>query len=327
MGPSSVSAEEDAQKSALARSLFHQGVELIESEQWKEAADLLDRALKLRSSSVIAYNLGFCLSHTGRFVRASELLEQVLRDGTAKEDLKNTAKLLLQEINPKIAKLTIRAQGDLSNTEITLNGRVLSQAEVGVAVPIDPGQQVVVARRDDADVADKSVEVIEGTTAEVVLEIPPPVVQETAPKRETSPSIAVQSATEETTESPHSQSSPPAKTKNRKSTMPVVGLWTWVTLGSGAAALSGAVAFEFVRQDAEDKASKASQIDYEAKLETMRQYQTTARVFLGAGAVLSLVGSVLLVLDFYKEESKETNPRFGIRCNLRGCTGITRGTF
>ncbi len=327
IGPTTVFAEEDAQKTALARSLFRDGVALMESEQWEAAADKLERALKLRSSSVIAYNLGFCLSHTGKLVRASELLERVIRDDTASEDLKDTARLLLQEINPRIAKLMIRAQGDLSNTEITLDDRVLSQVEIGVATPVDPGRHVVIARRNDVDVADKNVEVAEGITIEVVLEIPTPAVREATQTKEAAPSTIVQSVSEKPDEPTLSEPTQPAKTNSGKQSKPTIGLWTWVTLGSGAVALSGAVAFEFIRKDAEHEASQASQIDYREKLKTMKQYQTTARVFLGAGAALSVIGSVLLVLDIYEEESKEINPRFGIRCNLRGCTGITRGTF
>lgn len=299
----------------------------MESEQWTPAADKLERALELRSSSVIAYNLGLCLSHTGKLVQASEFLEQVIHDDAANQNLKNAANALLQEINPRIAKLTIRAQGDLENIEIALDGRILSEVEIGVAVPIDPGHHIVIARRNDSDVADNTVDVAEGTATEIIIEIPPPVVQKDADEEETPKSAVVQPAPLKPTESKLSESPQSAKAEKRVLSDPTVGLWTWVTLGSGAAALGGAMAFEFIRQDAEDEARKATQIDYRDKLETMRQHQKTARVFLGAGAALSIIGSVLLVLDLYKEESKETNPRFGIRCNLRGCSGITRGVF
>ncbi|MBN1656222.1 MAG: hypothetical protein JXA30_20805 [Deltaproteobacteria bacterium] len=325
-----VSAQDEARKSALARELFNDSIALIETEQWKTAADKLQRALLLRWSPVIAYNLGFCLGHLGKLVQASELLQQVMRDESANAALKETADALLRELQPRIAKLAIRTEADQSNSEITLDGEALSPAAIGVAAPVDPGQHLIVARRDGAVVAQETVEIAEGSFAEVVLEMPgirDQVVDEPREQPSTveKPAIAY-SVDEPATESTSSAPSISRNSLNSARTAPSVGIWTWVTLGTGAAALGGAFAFELVRQDAEETARRAPQIEYLDALETMKSYQTAARVFLGAGAALSLIGSVLLIFDLNRDAESAT-PRFGVSCTLRGCSGITRLTF
>ncbi|HMI90773.1 MAG TPA: hypothetical protein VK509_05385, partial [Polyangiales bacterium] len=62
---------EDASRAASARALFEEGVTFADQGHWDEASDRFRRALALRDSAVIAYNLASALQETGHLVEAS----------------------------------------------------------------------------------------------------------------------------------------------------------------------------------------------------------------------------------------------------------------
>jgi hypothetical protein len=77
-----------------------------------------------------------------------------------------------------------------------------------------------------------------------------------------------------------------------------LGIWPWVTLGAGGAALGGALVFEILRRGAEsDAEDDPTQIGYHDKLDKMESHQTTARILAGVGGALVVTGGVLLAID------------------------------
>jgi hypothetical protein len=77
-----------------------------------------------------------------------------------------------------------------------------------------------------------------------------------------------------------------------------LGIWPWVTLGAGGAALGGALVFELLRASSEsDAKGDQTQIGYKEKLDTMESQQTTARILAGVGGALVIAGGVMLVID------------------------------
>jgi tetratricopeptide (TPR) repeat protein len=77
-----------------------------------------------------------------------------------------------------------------------------------------------------------------------------------------------------------------------------LGIWPWVTLGAGGAALGGALVFELLRRGSEgDAEADDTQIGYQEKLDQMESHQTTARILAGVGGALVVTGGVLLAID------------------------------
>jgi len=77
-----------------------------------------------------------------------------------------------------------------------------------------------------------------------------------------------------------------------------LGVAPWVVAGAGVAGLAGALGFELARRSEESSAAgAATQRDYSDHFERMQSDRTKARVLLGAGALLTVTGGVLLVLD------------------------------
>jgi tetratricopeptide (TPR) repeat protein len=166
--------ETEVQRTAMARSLFAQGVELMAEERYEAAAAHFERSLELRESPVVHYNLASALVRLERFVEAVEHLQRVLRNEEAPARAREAAEQLMQEAEPKVGYLTIDVEGDPTDVSITLDYRELPSAAVGVAVPVDPGARTVVIRRGEEIVAQGVAEVSEGRSAVLTLQVPPP---------------------------------------------------------------------------------------------------------------------------------------------------------
>jgi hypothetical protein len=168
---------DDVQRTALARSLFREGVALSDGEQWAEAADRFRRSLALRDSPIVAFNLGTACMHTGRLVEAAELFGRASRDEDAPERLRAAARQLLGEVEPRLARLTIEASGPRDGVTLELDGQAVLAARVGIGAPSDPGHHVLRALRGGEEVARAEVDVAERGEATLRLEIPPPVAE------------------------------------------------------------------------------------------------------------------------------------------------------
>jgi hypothetical protein len=104
-----------------------------------------------------------------------------------------------------------------------------------------------------------------------------------------------------------------------------LGILPVVVLGAGGAVLGGALTFEILRQGSERQAKREStQVGYKTKLDEMTSRRTTARVLLGIGGGLVVVGGALLVVDILGSKPKKT---MALRAGI-GPTGTTlEGSF
>jgi len=76
------------------------------------------------------------------------------------------------------------------------------------------------------------------------------------------------------------------------------GVVPWIVLGAGVAALGAAAVFEVRRRSAQNAAlADKTQLATQEDLDARNNRQTTARVFLGVGGVLTVTGSLLLVFE------------------------------
>jgi hypothetical protein len=184
---------------AAARALFTEGRELAQREDWPAAVDRFRRALGLRPSPAIRYNLAASLVHVGKLVEASELCRAVLRDAPERDPARAPAQALLREIEPQLVQLTINLEGDAAAATVLLDGEPFSAERIGVATPIDPGAHTIVVRRGRQE-ATRRIDLAPGGEAGLTLTVPieaavsapdaadPPA---TAAERQTSPDEAM----------------------------------------------------------------------------------------------------------------------------------------
>jgi hypothetical protein len=161
--------EAGVDRTAAARALFDEGLALLDAERWEEAADRFQRALALRPSHQITYNLTTALVELGHLVRASELLRQVSRDPTATPEVRQAAEARRAQLLPRIASLTIVPGEDLDRADFFLDERPLEPVLIGVAIPVDPGSHVVTGRHTGRVVVRRELVILEGENAELNL--------------------------------------------------------------------------------------------------------------------------------------------------------------
>ena len=172
-GLGSVRAQDtvDPARAASARALFEEGVSLSDQGKWPEATDRFRRALALRDSQVIRYNLAAALIELGQVVEASELLRLVERDETADAKLRGEARTRMNEALGRLAKLTVHVEGSLDGVSVALDDRPLEAVQLDVAIPSDPGSHRVTAKRAGEELAAADVELANGEAETVVLKL------------------------------------------------------------------------------------------------------------------------------------------------------------
>ena len=122
-----------------ARATFMEGVELSGDAQWAEAAQRFREVLAVRSTAQVQYNLGLALSHTDALVEAAELLRAALDSDELDRRRARDIRRLLEELEPRLARITVRTMGDEAGANVTLDGEAVGLDQIGTAIPVDPG--------------------------------------------------------------------------------------------------------------------------------------------------------------------------------------------
>lgn len=178
-------AAQDERATAAARELFQEGMRLVDAGQWAPAREQFERAIALRRSPAIAFNLATACVHLGRLVEASELFEEVLRDEHAAPEARTASARQLELLGPRLGHLVVHLVGDAAGVTVRLDGRELPSGGLDVSAPADPGLHAADAQRGGTSIARSAVDVPVGGTAELTLDLvapaaaPPPT--ETAP--------------------------------------------------------------------------------------------------------------------------------------------------
>jgi hypothetical protein len=233
--PEPASVAETAARTALARSLFREGVAALEAEQWEEAEDRFRRTLALKPTPAVRYNLAYALVRLGQLVEGVELLRSVERDAEAPEELRNLAARTRNEHEGRIGHITITVTGDGAGHALWLDDQPLLPEAIDVPTPIDPGEHRIRATFDGEEVAAVVSIVGEGERKRALLPIPP-----RAPERE-----AQAPPPREVAAAAPSPSEPAGDTGHAatRRDSDEGGLWRspWLWVGVGAAVIAGVV--------------------------------------------------------------------------------------
>jgi tetratricopeptide (TPR) repeat protein len=101
-----------------------------------------------------------------------------------------------------------------------------------------------------------------------------------------------------------------------------------VALGAGGAALGGAVAFELLRRDAEQKAkNEHEQVRLADEVDTIQSRRTAARIFGGVGAGLAAVGGVLLLVSPNAPADQDRGAQMKLNVTMTALTATVAGRF
>ena len=133
-------AASDPTRDASARVLFQEGVGLAEKGEWEAAEDRFRRALTLRASPVIAYNLASTLVERGKLIEASELLRKVEQDDKTDATMQRSVQSLQARLGQAHrAHPRQRARQTVERSRDARRQLAARRATRRGAFPVDPG--------------------------------------------------------------------------------------------------------------------------------------------------------------------------------------------
>lgn len=101
-----------------------------------------------------------------------------------------------------------------------------------------------------------------------------------------------------------------------------------VALGAGGAALGGAVAFELLRRDAEQKAKdEHEQVRLAAEVDTIHSRRTAAVILGGVGAGLAAIGGVLFLVSPNAPAAQDRGAQMKLNVTTTALTAMVSGRF
>lgn len=159
-----------AEELSRARALFGEALKDEQARSYTVALEKFERVRKVRDNAAVRYRIAACLESLGRLREARDLYATVVGEGakpTAEDaEIQAAGRTKAQDLEKRIPTLAVRTADGAAAT-LTIDGRA---AQLGEAVPVDPGEHRVVLTRPAVQAAESRANVIEG--AHVALSIP-----------------------------------------------------------------------------------------------------------------------------------------------------------
>jgi hypothetical protein len=158
---------------AAAEALFSEGRSLAAAGKCPEAIPKFQASQKLDPGIGTLLNLAECYEQVGKTASAwAEYREIIsLARAAGSKEREELAAQKAKALEPKLSRLAVKTTGDVSGVSIKRDGEALEAAEVGVAIPVDPGTHVIEASAPGKQTFSRSVEVGKEGDSQVV-EIP-----------------------------------------------------------------------------------------------------------------------------------------------------------
>lgn len=178
--PASAQSAPTAEERAGARAAAEGGTAKFNAGQFAEALDLYTRAEALFHAPPHVLMIGRAQAALGRLVQARESFTRVTREelsptapGAFKKAQTDAAQEL-KELEPKIpyAAVSVSEPG-AKGLVVTMDGKTIPSALVGVSHPVDPGSHVFKATADGFVSEEKSLALKQGEKRELKLELRP----------------------------------------------------------------------------------------------------------------------------------------------------------
>ena len=147
MGVTAPAFAQSGGNKAAAEALFTEGRSLAQAGKCGEAIPKFQASQKLDPGVGTLLNLAECYEQVGKTASAWAEYREVISLArlAGSKDREELATQKAKALEPKLSRLAIKASGDTSGVTITRDGETLESAELGVAIPVDPGSHVVEA--------------------------------------------------------------------------------------------------------------------------------------------------------------------------------------
>jgi len=158
--------------SVTAQALFDDARELMAKGRYTQACPKLEESQRLDPGSGTLLNLAACYEHEGRTASAwTKFLEAAAAaqaGGNAERE--NAARERAADLAPRLARITIRlTDEDTAGLEVRRDGAIVTPAQRGTAIPVDPGAHTVVATVPGRPPWQRTITLRDGATATVMV--------------------------------------------------------------------------------------------------------------------------------------------------------------
>lgn len=176
LAPSRASAQdalaEDAAERRVgrARTLFADGVGLVQERRYAEAEALFREALTLRDAPAIRYNLASVLFEQGEYPEARAMADVVVADATTPEDVRVHTRELIAQMNASAGYARIDVVGGEATVDV--DGYRLPDPSREIALA--PGAHVATASGGEGELARAEFEIATGQHRVVSLDVSGP---------------------------------------------------------------------------------------------------------------------------------------------------------
>jgi len=303
------------QAEGLAR--YERGAQAYANGRYKDAIDLFLQADALSPSAPLSFNIARASEKIGDHAGALQWYRDYRRRAPSAPNA-SAVDELIRNLEAELAKRGVQQLTVLSSP---LGATVVIDGQPMGVTPFtgqfSPGtHNILVSLRGYRD-SERKAELSAERAQEVVVPLVPDTRQPNGP-------AAVPPDATPTTDEPSRApaESPPAAPPPG----PRFGIWPWISLGVGAAALGGAGTFELLRRGTEEDAkADETQVGYNDKYEGMKSRQTTARVLGIVGGVFAVTGGVLLI--FNRPPHNRESAKLQLDCDPSGCAVEVKGRF
>ena len=177
-------AAASAQDSATAGALFEKGVGDMESGRFASACPALEESQRIDPRPGTLFTLAECHANWGKVASAAaqyqeylDLVSRLPKDQQLRHKARaDIARAQLKKLKPTLPTLTLLLPADAPpGTFVTRNGEVLKGAALGLALPVDPGDYVIVTHAPERPEHETKLSIALGESKQVPLEVTRPV--------------------------------------------------------------------------------------------------------------------------------------------------------
>ncbi len=168
-----------AQDTATAGALFEKGVADMEAGHFDSACPAIEESQRIDPRPGTLFTLAECQAHWGKVASAAARYQEYvdLVSRLAPEQQKrhqarvDIARAQLQKLKPTVPTLTlVLPESAPAGTFVTRNGEVLKGAALGLSLPVDPGEYVIVTHVPGAPEHETRVSIALGEAKRVTLD-------------------------------------------------------------------------------------------------------------------------------------------------------------
>jgi hypothetical protein len=150
LAASSAWADPSGSDKAAAEGLFSEGRRLMDAGQFAQACPKFEASQRLDPGVGTMLNLAECYEKTGRTASAWAEFREVVSAARAADskEREELARQRAQALEGKLSRLTIAVSPEAKATlglEVRRDGALVDPAELGSAIPVDPGKHVIEA--------------------------------------------------------------------------------------------------------------------------------------------------------------------------------------